>query len=71
MKENNQEQAEKKDEENKINSESSVIDKSKEESIDESAKPANPAKPAKPANNKEKKEAPVNGSFRFNQKNKS
>lgn len=65
MKENNQEQAEKKDEENKINSESSVIDKSKEESIDE------PAKPAKPANNKEKKEAPVNGSFRFNQKNKS
>ena len=65
MKENNQEQAEKKDEENKIISESSVIDKSKEESTDELAKPAKPAK------NKEKKEAPVNGSFRFNQKNKS
>lgn len=46
MKENNQEQAEKKDEENKIISESSVIDKSKEESID---------KPAKLAKNKEKK----------------
>lgn len=65
MKENIQEQAEKKEEENKIISESSVIDKSKDESIDE------PAKPAKPAKNKEKKEAPVNGSFRFNQKNKS
>lgn len=54
MKENNQEQAEKKDEENKINSESIAIDKSKEESIDEQAKPAKPAK------NKEKKEVFLN-----------
>lgn len=57
MKENNQEQAEKKDEENKIISESSVIDKSKDESIDE---PAKPAKPAKNKENKKEKEVFLN-----------
>lgn len=68
MKKAIKEEALEKSEEIKIIPETGVIDESKEESTDESVKSTKSAKAEK---SKEKKEVPVNGSFRFNKKNKS